>query len=595
MRFIFFINFFILHLCAVDLQHLSQDPYWKLLLHVPQNTAISEIDSPNFFLSPMGQSNPYDELRQTYLSLTNDSNTTDNNSTQCRFPARTKWLEEKTGETFQKKECSDLNKFLLQLDPKKATIIFPTAHISSPASMFGHTLLRIDSSMTSKLTSHAINYAAQADQTTENGVIFAIKGLLGGYYGKFSMLPYYEKLKEYSDTEQRDIWEYQLNLSEHEIHHMLLHIWELKDTYSNYYFFNENCSYNLLWLLEVARPSLNLRANFLYHVSPPETLFVMQQENLIDQIFYRPSKRTKLLAYENNTTTPSKQQMIQLALGEKSASLDSLETFSLEEKQRILEGALELSEYYYIQRIISKKEYLDIFHQLSISRATLGKSEILPITKPKDPLQSHRQFRLSLHHLTTNDKHTNLLGIRPTYHSFLEDDTGLLAGTKIEFLDYLGQIQNNQLSTESFTLLSLGSRTPTTTFFDPLSWEAYFGLNHSTPQNKLQKHIALDLGKTFTLGSNNLTFYLMSEVGTFVSEKYHYLGLKTGTTFDLSPLKLNTEYTIRKFDSFEQQLAHINLHYKLNQNVALYTKFEYISRMNLEDTNSFFIGLHFYY
>ena len=82
--------------------------------------------------------------------------------------------------------------------------------------MFGHTFLRVNSSYNSKLLSYAINYAANADKKTENGFLFAIKGLFGGYYGKYNMLPYYEKLKQYRDTEQRDIWEYNLNLTKNE-------------------------------------------------------------------------------------------------------------------------------------------------------------------------------------------------------------------------------------------------------------------------------------------------------------------------------------------------------------------------------------------
>ncbi|MFX4232194.1 DUF4105 domain-containing protein, partial [Aliarcobacter butzleri] len=61
--------------------------------------------------------------------------------------------------------------------------------------------------------------------------------------------PYYEKIKEYNNLVQRDVWEYDLNLSQEEINKLVLHTWVLKDSYANYYFFKENCSYNVLWLL----------------------------------------------------------------------------------------------------------------------------------------------------------------------------------------------------------------------------------------------------------------------------------------------------------------------------------------------------------
>jgi hypothetical protein len=42
----------------------------------------------------------------------------------------------------------------------------------------------------------------------------------------FQMLPYYLKVSEYSDMENRDIWEYHLNLNV-QIDQMLMHIWEV--------------------------------------------------------------------------------------------------------------------------------------------------------------------------------------------------------------------------------------------------------------------------------------------------------------------------------------------------------------------------------
>ena len=91
-------------------------------------------------------------------------------------------------------------------------MVFPTSHINSPASMYGHTFIKISSSKDTPLISNAINYAAKTDE--KNGLIFAFQGIFGGYEGRYSILPYYEKLKEYNNLEQRDVWEYDLNLNE---------------------------------------------------------------------------------------------------------------------------------------------------------------------------------------------------------------------------------------------------------------------------------------------------------------------------------------------------------------------------------------------
>ena len=178
---------------------------------------ISEIDDKKFFLSPHGKVNAKAELDATIYALLNETKY-DDNSTACKFPARKDWLVKKLKiDTLPKVECKAYNKIITKLNPTSATIVFPSAHINSPASMFGHTFLRINSEYDSKLLSYAINYAANVDESKTNGLFYAFNGLVGGYHGFYSMLPYYEKLKEYRDSEQRDIWEYDLNLTQDEV------------------------------------------------------------------------------------------------------------------------------------------------------------------------------------------------------------------------------------------------------------------------------------------------------------------------------------------------------------------------------------------
>ncbi len=95
---------------------------------------------------------------------------------------------------------------------------------------------------------------------------------MGGFPGRFSALPYYVKVQEYSNMESRDLWEYALDFTDAEMARMLANIWELDQTHFDYYFLSENCSYHLLSLLEVARPSLHLRDAFPVQAIPTDTL-----------------------------------------------------------------------------------------------------------------------------------------------------------------------------------------------------------------------------------------------------------------------------------------------------------------------------------
>ena len=67
------------------------------------------------------------------------------------------------------------------------------------------------------------------------------------------MFPYYMKVRIYNDVEWRDMWEYELDFKEEELSRLLDHLWELGGIYFKYYFFQENCSYHLLSLLEIVQ------------------------------------------------------------------------------------------------------------------------------------------------------------------------------------------------------------------------------------------------------------------------------------------------------------------------------------------------------
>lgn len=205
--FIFFIGFLHasseIYIKKAEELNLSQTRYWQLLLHMVDGE--SEIDDPSFFFAKNGKTNAKNELEETIRALLNEEKF-DDNASACRFPARKAWLQEQLNmKGFADVNCQEYDETLERLAPKSATLVFPSAHINSPASMFGHTFLRINSRYKSPLLAYAINYAANADPDKENATVFAIKGLFGGYYGKYSLLPYYEKLKEYRDGEQRDI------------------------------------------------------------------------------------------------------------------------------------------------------------------------------------------------------------------------------------------------------------------------------------------------------------------------------------------------------------------------------------------------------
>ncbi len=213
------------------LSQLAADRYWISLGHY--ETAKlggwrSYVDDRRFFLAEDGAHHPDQELRATVAALYAPANLGDKHA-QCVFPARTRWLREQLQLTdLPAPDCKEYTQWYKDVSPHSAVMIFPAAYLNSPSSMFGHTLLRIDQadvqSNETALLSYAVNFGAYIEGN-DNSILYAWKGLMGGYPGLFALVPYQEKLSEYRSLENRDLWEYRLNLTPEETGRMVEHIW----------------------------------------------------------------------------------------------------------------------------------------------------------------------------------------------------------------------------------------------------------------------------------------------------------------------------------------------------------------------------------
>ena len=557
---------------AEDL-NLSKERYWQLLLHMVDG--VSEIDDEAFFLSPEGKSDAKSELDATINALLNETQF-DNNATACRFPARKAWLQEHLGmEELPNVECKEYERLLERLAPRSVTLVFPAAHINSPASMFGHTFLRINSKYKSPLLAYAINYAAEADAKKENTVLFAIRGVLGGYYGKYSLQPYYEKLREYRDTEQRDIWEYDLDFDEEETLRMVRHIWELNGTASYYYFFTENCSYNMLWLMEVARPSVHLREKFIYHVIPLESVHAAEQ--IIKSKNYRASKRSKLLAYEKEIDPENISFVKELVEDKKNLNMDGV---SLEQKRLIYEAALEFLESSYSKNSMDKEEYLERFHSLTKARASLGMGKSVNIQTPPNPLLGHRAIRTTLGAGERDGEKIGFLGIRPAYHDIKDSSVGFMRGTQIEFLNLLFSYDaQNKLEVENATLLSIVSFAQRSEFYNSLSWRANAGWNRDSLSDKA--NFGTSVGGGYSFGNEYGYIYLMLDPFFYADNGLvGGVGGSLGAAFDRSTfMSTNIELTERYYAQGEQQsLVDFTQSFRASKNLQLQLNYNYKER-----------------
>ena len=338
---------------------LARDRHWQNLLHYrpgwfgPQ----SLIDDPKFFFAENGKKNPEAELTATLQAFLQPVKENADQHPRCRFPARYHWLDQQLGLAAQLEplSCPAFEKIKAEIQPQTAELIFPGSNFNNPASMFGHTLISINGPYESKLLSHALNYSAFTEE--KNGFAFAVKGIFGLYKGFYSTLPYYAKLKQYNDLERRDIWEYDLNLDAEEMARMFNHIWELNEVYSDYFFFDENCAYQLLFLFDVARPSLQLVDRARPWVIPVDTVRLLDEAGVIAAAEYRPSKATRIGWIIEHMSVEEKDLASQLLDGETSPEDIASREIDTVAKVRVFDLAIETLEFQYLKHEVERPEF----------------------------------------------------------------------------------------------------------------------------------------------------------------------------------------------------------------------------------------------
>ena len=498
------------------LSQLAADRYWISLGHY--ETAKlggwrSYVDDQRFFLAEDGAHHPDQELRATVAALYAPANLGDKHA-QCVFPARTRWLREQLQLTdLPAPDCKEYTQWYKDVSPHSAVMIFPAAYLNSPSSMFGHTLLRIDQadvqSNETALLSYAVNFGAYIEGN-DNSILYAWKGLMGGYPGLFALVPYQEKLSEYRSLENRDLWEYRLNLTPEETGRMVEHIWELKQIQFDYFFFDENCSYRLLELLQVARPSLDLTSQFPLTAIPTDTVKAVKQSGLVERIDYRPSRERELLERAKPLDASEQQQV--LAVSTDTTLLQSPAFTALpRERQALIQDAA-----YRLERYRANGQERDparTQRSFELLRAiNRNPAPELDIERPGLPEDGHQSRTWQLGAGTREDRAFAEYGLRMAYHDLNDNAYSFPLGAQIEILQLkVRQYEGNDWQVQRLDLATIRSMTPRNTLLQPWSWQVTGGLERVLGKHEdevLVSHVNGGAGGTWQLADELLGFAL---------------------------------------------------------------------------------------
>ncbi|OQY53881.1 MAG: hypothetical protein DRR08_10105 [Candidatus Parabeggiatoa sp. nov. 2] len=380
--------------------NLASHPTWLKLLHYERNTKHSVVLTKNFFISSNGRNNPSAELSATinaYFAPWEPGNMDEH--ARCRFPARYFWLSQQLplpNYKIREPKCQKLENWALFERVKSISLLLVSGYLGNPASTFGHTLLKLntDSTTDNQLFDLTLNYGALVPEN-ENTLLYVVRGLWGGYEAGFSDKYFYTQDMVYSHTEQRDIWEYKLILSDEERLLLIFHIWEIVGHKFGYYFLDKNCAYRLAELLELVIDE-ELLGNVLVWYVPVELFHRLNDidkvrhesigQKLIQSVRFIPSSQRKFYQKLNLLTTEELEIFNSIILKGLHFSKEELEKISIERRILILDNLLAYYEYKLLAdkpESIRKKE--EIKKQILLARLQLPVRSMPTIKIPDLP------------------------------------------------------------------------------------------------------------------------------------------------------------------------------------------------------------------
>ncbi|TGL09573.1 DUF4105 domain-containing protein [Leptospira levettii] len=490
------------------------DPKWLRLVHYEtkgKDHYQSKIVNSRFFLSSEGRNNPKKELEATLRSFFVEGPIPEGLiHPVCSYPTRHHFIKQTFGVDFLKRSgirCERYEVWKESIGADSVSIVFASYYLMSPASVFGHTMLKFNQKSNEENGSEILDYAVNVSAETPNldPIRYAYFGLFGGFKAKFSLFPYYLKVNEYNDLESRDLWEYRLSLNKDELELLVSHLWELSRAEFDYYFLNANCGTFLVEWLDVIRPELHLKSKLGGVVSPVDTIkLYSQREGLVVETKYRPSLYSEITFLVGQMEPEEKKAFYHLL------DTNGKETFDLlflENKEKGIRQSLVLDAFLLASRYQSFQSPNPNEIQQSNEQKTLEfRSKFPNLTEPwnervipSPPELAHPKSRIVLGGGSSNFGPFLEWKYRFAYHDLLNVSKGSPPNGELVFFDgNIRQYEGKKIELTSLTLVRLVSLSPYNSISKHWSYLFDFGIQTTLFKGKQNQWWEIGNGRAET-------------------------------------------------------------------------------------------------
>jgi hypothetical protein len=345
----------------------------------------------------------------------------------CRFPARYYWLRSISNiPQLPLDSCPEVIEFRSKAPIDVISIVFASERVSQPASMLGHSFLKLNGKNANGIElRHAITF--YTDINTYNLPKLLFDSLVIGKPGFFALSPYDEMQRRYVDEEQRNLWEYELKLTDSQKELIRLHLLELKSTKLTYFFQKYNCATLLNFIVSLSGKNMPENAWWL---TPKDLMKNAQNAGLISNT--RIITPSRWLFRSIATQVPVQEQRV-IRQQVNQGKIDSNYFKSGGKKSFMqLELARAYNQYAYHAEELTRDVWATNEKDINAIKEQSFSEMFLTSNEKNNPINTPGDRQVSSSIQSDNDQSSILLNILPASHVLLDDNRSYAAETSLQ-------------------------------------------------------------------------------------------------------------------------------------------------------------------
>jgi len=280
---------------------------WKALLHYDNDFKVTDkkfLLSKNLSLKNelISTIKAFYDLPSHYLNI--------NEHPQCRFPARLLFITYELNiskDEFPKVNCRNLGIYKEKAPADEISLVYASENVTNPSSMMGHVFLKF-SAINNKgaKVNHAITFYTVIESLNPLSLIY--QNTISGMKGLFALQPYKTIKENYTKKENRNLWEYNLSLTDYRRRLIYYHVWELKGIDMKYYFTSYNCSTVIYNMLSLTKPKI-YDDNKIW-ITPLDSVKFLYKYDLIEKAQLYPSNSWLIKMQEDTNIDVNKTEQL---------------------------------------------------------------------------------------------------------------------------------------------------------------------------------------------------------------------------------------------------------------------------------------------